>query len=135
MNKFKVGDLVRGTKNKMYGIVNEQMELGEVIAAYKDGDIRIRILEHVHPFYNGHTFVVKPQYFEPVGNAPKIVLSPDNTEDIDWLTYKAYKIIERLSERTGMPTERVISQLIIGAEKLVEIEDGTKTGEGKGEEE
>ena len=64
MNKFKVGDLVRGTKNKMYGIVNEQMELGEVIAAYKDGDIRIRILEHVHPFYNGHTFVVKPEYFE-----------------------------------------------------------------------
>ena len=140
MNKFKVGDLVRGTKNSPYNITDEDMTLGEVVEVYKEGehrkdDICVKVLEHRRQCEVGYTFPVESRYFEPVepAHAPKIVLSPDNAEDIDWLTYKASRIIERLSEKSGMPIERLIPLIVIGAEKFVEIENGT--GKEKGEEE
>lgn len=132
MNKFKVGDLVRGTKNRLYEITNEDMTLGEVVEVYKvdehnKNDICVKVLEHHRQREIGCTFSVKSRYFEPVepAHAPKIVLSPDNAEDIDWLTYKVSRIIERLSEKSGMPIERLTSLIVIGAEKFVEIENGT----------
>lgn len=146
MNKFKVGDLVRGTKNSPYNITDEKMTLGEVIKVYgedesREDDICVKVLEHRRSREVGYTFLVNSQYFDLVEPAPidsaekiilspdnahatKIVLSPDNAEDIDWLTYKASRIIERLSEKSGMPIERLTSLIVIGAEKLVEIEDG-----------
>ncbi len=140
MNKFKVGDLVRGTKNSPYSITTEDMTLGEVVKVYKENecrknDICVKVLEHRRQREVGHTSPVASWCFEPVepAHATKIVLSPDNAEDIDWLTYKASRIIERLSEKSGMPTERLIPLIVIGAEKFVEIEDGT--GKEKGEEE
>ena len=140
MNKFKVGDLVRGTKNSPYNITDEDMTLGEVIEVYKEyedreDDICVKVLEHRRQYGVGQTFPVKSQYFEPVepAHAPKIVLSPDNAEDIDWLTYKVSRIIERLSEKSGMPTERLIPLIVIGAEKFVEIENGTGKEKGKDE--
>lgn len=136
MNKFKVGDLVKGTQNSPYNITDEDMTLGEVIEVYKEDehrkdDICVKVLEHRRSREVGHTFPVESQYFEPVepARAPKIVIAPDNEEDIDWLTYKASRIVKRLSEKSGMSTERLVSLIVIGAEKFVEIEDGT--GKGK----
>ena len=138
MNKFKVGDLVRGTKGSPYNITDEDMTLGEVVKVYKEDecredDICVKVLEHRRQREVGHTFPVESRYFEPVepAHVPKIILSPDNAEDIDWLVYRATRIVKRLSKQTGMPTEHIISLLIIGAEKFVEIEDGK--GKGKDE--
>lgn len=135
MNKFKVGDLIRGTKNSPYEVTNEGMTLARVIDVIDDEQITVEVLEYPSdPFVIGYKFDVESQYFDliksaPTGSAettaPKIVLSPDNAEDIDWLTYKASQIIERLSEKSGMPIERLTSLIVIGAEKFVEIENGT----------
>ena len=143
MNKFKVGDLVRGTESSPYNITTEDMTLGEVIEVYRreegyGGDIRVKVLEHRRSRGIGSIFSVKSQYFDliksaPTENAPKIVLSPDNAEDIDWLTYKASRIVKRLSEKSGMPIDRLTSLILIGAERFVEIEDGK--GKDKGKEE
>lgn len=138
MNKFKVGDLVRGTNNH-YNFTNERMSRARVIEVIDDEQITIEVLEYPsNPFIIGYKFDVESQYFDlvepaPTESAEKIVLSPDNEEDIDWLAYKATRIVKRLSKQTGMPTEHIISLLIIGAEKFVEIEDGK--GKEKGEEE
>ena len=142
MNKFKVGDLVRGTKGSPYNITTEDMTLGEVVKVHKhkedehcEYDICVKVLEHRRQCEVGHMFPVESRYFEPVepAHAPKIVLSPDNAEDIDWLTYKVSRIIERLSEKSGMPIERLIPLIVIGAEKFVEIENGTGKEKGKDE--
>ena len=142
MNKFKVGDLVRGTSNH-YNFTNERMTLARVIDVIDDEQITVEVLEYPsNPFVIGYKFDVESQYFDliksaPTGSAettaPKIVLSPDNAEDIDWLTYKASRIIERLSEKSGMPIERLIPLIVIGAEKFVEIENGTGKEKGKDE--
>ena len=129
MNKFKVGDLVRGTKNSPYNITDEDMTLGEVVKVYGEDehcedDICVKVLEHRGSREIGHTFPVESKYFEPVA---KIILSSNNAEDIDWLTYKASRIVKRLSEKSGMPIERLTSLILIGAERFVEIE----TGEGE----
>lgn len=143
MNKFKVGDLVRGTKNSPYNITDEKMTLGEVIKVYgedesREDDICVKVLEHRRSREVGYTFPVNSQYFDlvepaPIDSAEKIVLSPDNEEDIDWLTYKASRVVKRLSEKSGMPIDRLTSLIVIGAEKLVEIENGK--GKKKGKEE
>ncbi len=143
MNKFKVGDLVKGKKGSPYEITNEGMTLGEVIKVYKEDehrkdDICVKVLKHRRLREVGYTFSVNSQYFDlvepaPTESAEKIVLSPDNEEDIDWLTYKASRVVKRLSEKSGMPIERLTSLLIIGAERFVEIEDGK--GKEKGKEE
>ena len=135
MNKFKAGDLVRGTKNSPYNITDEAMTLGEVIKVYgedesREDDICIKVLEHRRSREVGYTFPVNSQYFDlvepaPTESAEKIVLSPDNAEDIDWLTYKASRVVKRLSEKSGIPIERIIQLIVIGAERFVEIEDGT----------
>lgn len=108
------------------------MTLGEVVKVYKEDecredDICVKVLEHRRQREVGHTFPVESRYFKPVelAHATKIVLSPDNAEDIDWLTYKSSQIIVRLSEKSGMPIERLIPLIVIGAEKFVEIENGT----------
>lgn len=129
MNKFKVGDLVRGTNRGSYTITNEDMTLGEVVKVYKEGDHRgndiyVKILEHSCRSWVGKCFTVDSRYFEPA-HVPKIILSPDNEEDIDWLTYKASRVVKRLSEKSGIPIERIIQLIVIGAERFVEIEDGT----------
>lgn len=138
MNKFKVGDLVRGTNNH-YNFTNERMSRARVIEVIDDEQITIEVLEYPsNPFIIGYKFDVESQYFDlvepaPTESAEKIVLSPDNAEDIDWLTYKSSQIIVRLSEKSGMPIERLIPLIVIGAERFVEIEDGK--GKDKGKEE
>lgn len=43
--EFKIGDRVRGTKNKKYNIANTDMTLAEVTGVY-DGMVMIRVIEH-----------------------------------------------------------------------------------------
>lgn len=129
MNKFQIGDLVRGTKNSPYSITDEAMTLGEVIKVYKEDeprkdDICVKVLEHRRRDLIGEDFVVDSRYFEPA-HAPKIILSPDNTEDTECLMCKASRIVKRLSEKSGVPIDRLTSLIVIGAEKFVEIENVT----------
>ena len=69
--KFKVGDIVRGTKEGWYGITNAKITRGEVIEVLNpkencDEDIRIRILEHPLKSVVGVTGCVESKYFELV---------------------------------------------------------------------
>lgn len=127
MNKFKVGDLVRGVKSSYV----HRGTLGLVIDMPENNDdiVTIDVLEHSV----GCEAIVETKDFEFVESTetatPKIILSPDNAEDIDWLTYKSSQIIVRLSEKSGMPIERLTSLIVIGAEKFVEIENGTGKGQ------
>lgn len=43
--EFKIGDRVRGTKNKKYDIANADMTLAEVIDVYDDM-VMIRVIQH-----------------------------------------------------------------------------------------
>lgn len=43
---FKVGDIICGVHNNGYSITNERMKKAEVIRAYNDGYMTIKILEH-----------------------------------------------------------------------------------------
>ena len=78
--KFKIGDIVRGTKNRIYSITNEDMTKGVVVyvRSYdEDDEIEIKVLEHkTKPEEIGHSFSVKSKFFEPV-REHKIVIAAD----------------------------------------------------------
>ena len=78
--KFKIGDIVRGTKNRIYSITNEDMTKGLVVyvRSYdEDDEIEIKVLEHkTKPEEIGHSFSVKSKFFEPV-REHKIVIAAD----------------------------------------------------------
>lgn len=63
--KFKVGDLIKGTANSIYGVTDETMTKGKVIDAFSDGKIRVEILESSRDCSAvGMTFPVDSKYFE-----------------------------------------------------------------------
>ena len=78
--KFKIGDIVRGTKNRIYSITNEDMTKGLVVyvrSYEEDDEIEIKVLEHkTKPEEIGHSFSVKSKFFEPV-REHKIVIAAD----------------------------------------------------------
>lgn len=43
---FKIGDLVRGTKNKKYSIANADLTLAKVTEVLENGMIMIQVIEH-----------------------------------------------------------------------------------------
>ena len=61
--KFKVGDIIKGTKDGRYAVTNEDMYAARVIELYKSGNIRIRILDHLVRDNVGDTYIVNPKYF------------------------------------------------------------------------
>lgn len=67
-NKFKVGDIVRGTKESdgAYNITNSNMAKGEVVRVRDDGKIDIKIIENKNGAFVGSTFEVVPCFFEKV---------------------------------------------------------------------
>ena len=73
-NKFKVGDIVRGTKESdgVYNITNSNMTKGEVVRVRDDGKIDIKIIENKNGAFVGSTFEVVPRFFEKV--KPKTIV-------------------------------------------------------------
>ena len=69
MNKFKVGDFVKGKINEKYVITNEDMIKGEVIEVYQDGLIDIKIINHKDKKQEGQTYkLLEPKYFDLIDN-------------------------------------------------------------------
>ena len=83
--KFKVGDIVRGMKKSPYGITNENMTQGEVIAVgsyEEDGDIIVKVLEHkIAPSAEGSYHPVNSKYFE-LYDYNKIVITTDGNKTL-----------------------------------------------------
>lgn len=46
MNKFQVGDIVKGVETDKYYITNEKMTKGEVIEVHGDGKFDVVVVEH-----------------------------------------------------------------------------------------
>ena len=66
MNKFEVGDLVKGLpESNIYGITNENMTKAVVRKAYKEF-IEIRVIEH--KYGNTGVYTVESKYFEKIGH-------------------------------------------------------------------
>ena len=67
-NKFKVGDIVRGTKesDEMYNITNSNVTKAKVVRVRDDRKISIKIIEHKHNVFVNSTFEVSPRFFEKV---------------------------------------------------------------------
>ena len=63
--KFKVGDIVKGIFDNDYGVTNENMYKGEVIAA-SDNSMKIKILDHKNKNFIGDEYTVgnEEQKFE-----------------------------------------------------------------------
>lgn len=65
--KFKVEDRVRGTKNKMYGVTNQDMYKGRIVRIRDDGNIDIEVLEHKSKEQIGRRYYyLDPEWFELV---------------------------------------------------------------------
>ena len=66
MNKFEVGDLVKGLPgSNKYGITNENMTKG-VVREVTEGGIVVRVLEH--NLGSSGKFEVDPEVFEKIGH-------------------------------------------------------------------
>lgn len=69
MNKFKVGDFVKGKINEKYTITNEDMIKGKVIKVYQNGLIDIKIIEHKHKEEQGEIYkLLESKYFDLIDN-------------------------------------------------------------------
>jgi hypothetical protein len=73
--KFKVGDIVTGTQDSIYGVTNWNMAKGKVIAVrvFKDKQVLdIEVLEHIRKSNNGMVYDnLYAQHFELVKDEPK----------------------------------------------------------------
>lgn len=80
-NKFKVGDIVRGTKesDKVYNITNSNMTKGEVVRVRDDGKIDIKIIENKNGALVGSTFEVAPCFFEKVKPETIVIYRKDQS--------------------------------------------------------
>ena len=63
-NKFKIGDLIRGTRNGMYAVTDEEMARGKVTIVYDNDNIEVEILEHKNQSRVGEKYDVESKYFE-----------------------------------------------------------------------
>jgi len=68
---FKVGDLVKGVEDSIYGITDQDMTKGEIIKVLENKNVKVKILEHKHEGDVGREFTVDPKYFELVKETPK----------------------------------------------------------------
>ena len=74
VQKFKVGDLVKGKYPDRYVYTNDKMTKGMVISVYDQDFIRVKVLEHldVASGFEGCEFDVESQYFD-FYEEPKLV--------------------------------------------------------------
>ena len=87
---FRVGDLIRGTKeaDQCYYKTNSEMIVGKVLAVDEElKTINVEILCHKDACCKGETYDVKMKYFEliediPYNNIVKIVTSPNAARGI-----------------------------------------------------
>lgn len=64
-NKFKVGDIVRGTDESRYTFTNKNMTEGVVTEVKPNGFFRLKILKHTNKEHVGDHFSgLNPKYFE-----------------------------------------------------------------------
>lgn len=68
MNKFKVGDIIKGKANtEKYGLTNKNMTKGEVTKVYNNSEIEVKILEHAkYDSQVGKKYDVESELFELV---------------------------------------------------------------------
>ena len=124
--KFKVGDIVRGMKNSPYGITNENMTKGEVIAvgSYEDDDdIIVKVLEHkIAPSAEGSYHPVNSKYFE-LYDYNKIVITTDGNKTLARL-YENNEVV-RTAEAKCSPedTFEFETGAKLAFERLMEKED------------
>lgn len=97
MNKFKVGDIVKGTIDT-YTYTNTQMTRGEVIATYDSGIIRVKILEHSYQKLVGKEYTVNQKFFELADPKETIVI------------YRKGQEIIGILERDGEEVKRSAAQ-------------------------
>ena len=65
--KFKVGDIVRGTKNNKYNITDENMYEGKITYIRSDETLSLKILKHKKVSIIGREYIgLDPKYFELV---------------------------------------------------------------------
>ena len=121
--KFKIGDIVRGTKNRIYSITNEDMTKGLVVyvRSYdEDDEIEIKVLEHkTKPEEIGHSFSVKSKFFE-LYDDPKIVITTDGNKTLARL-YENNEVV-RTAEAKCSPNFETGAKLAF--ERLMEKKDG-----------
>ena len=69
-NKFKVGDIIKGTKlgNSEYTITNEKMTKAKVMEIRSDDLISIQVIEFALKGWEGDFFTVNPNFFELVND-------------------------------------------------------------------
>lgn len=66
-NKFKVGDIVRGTDDSRYTITNGDMTEGVVVEVKPNNFFRVKVLEHTNKKSIGNSYdELNPKYFELV---------------------------------------------------------------------
>ena len=121
--KFKVGDIVRGMKKSPYGITNENMTKGEVVAVGSyddDDDIIVKVLEHkIAPSAEGSYHPVNSKYFE-LYDYNKIVITTDGNKTLARL-YENNEVI-RTAEAKCSPNFETGAKLAF--ERLMEKKDG-----------
>lgn len=89
-NKFKVGDIIRGTADSVYTFTDKLMTKGLVTQVIDDEFITVKILESkIYHSQIGHTFTVRSEYFEYIPNENifnkivEIINAPNGAKGID----------------------------------------------------
>ena len=68
-NKFKVGDIIRGTDNELYTFTDKSMTKGLVTQVINNEFIMVKILENKNFSYKiGNSYAVRSKYFEYIPN-------------------------------------------------------------------
>ena len=72
VNKFKVGDIIKGkANNERYGYTDKYMTKGEVAKVYNNSKIKVKLLEHAkYDSQIGKKYDVESDYFELVTQSP-----------------------------------------------------------------
>ena len=156
-NKFKVGDIVRGTKesDEAYTVTNSNMTKGEVVRVRDDGKIDIKIIENKNGALVGSTFEVAPCFFEKVkpetiviyrkdrdvialdkSTGEKTIARCNQADEFDFMTGAklAFKRLTSAPELlntkiciTDIPFTPVACDLTVG--KIYEVKDGKFTSD------
>lgn len=129
--KFKVGDIIKGTKDGRYAVTNEDMYAARVIELYKSGNIRIRILDHLVRDNVGDTYIVNPKHFVYKDNDSKDNFKDNNTYKNNLVTNRIVKIIEAPYGARGVNETYGILIDAKTADKIFEEETFCHQGLGK----
>lgn len=76
MNIFHVGDILTGKYNNPYFITDEKMTKGEIIGIDKNGNLKIKVLEHLYSKEVGEIYEdLEPKWFSLVQKSNRISLA------------------------------------------------------------